>query len=125
MEKISGVVEEFCKLIDKTPSVYMAAYKAVGVEDKLTNDLLHEIELDGINCRIRSKTATMLRENRLDRRYYKDIVEELQPLYDYLDDSHNRKVLKGLDQVLGKIRKAESYHGNRSYRPRVNRMGGE
>ena len=98
MEKISGVVEEFCKLIDKIPSVYMAAYKSVGVEDKLTNDLLHEIELDGVNCRIRSKTATMLRENRLDRRYYKDIVEELQPLYDYLDDPHNRKVLKGLDQ---------------------------
>jgi len=125
MEKISRIVEDFCNLIEKVPAVYMAAYKAVGVEDKLTNDLLHEIELDGTNCNIRSKTATRLRENRLDRRYYKDIVEELQPLYDYLDDPHHRRVLKGLEQVLGKIRKAESYHGDRTYYPRVNRMDGE
>lgn len=122
MEKQSEIVAAFVKLVEQAPKVYDAARKAVNTEDKLTSDLLHEIELQGTNCNIRSKTATRLRENRLDRRYYKDIVEELEPLYEFLAESGNMKVLKKLEQVLGKMRKAENYHADRTYHPRVNRM---
>lgn len=122
MAKQSEIVAAFIRLIEQTPKTYIAASMAVNTEDKLTSDLLHEIELDGKNCSIRSKTATRLRENRLDRRYYKDIVEELEPLYVFLSEKENMKVIKKLEQVLGKMRKAENYHADRTYHPRVNRM---
>ena len=122
MRNQSEVIAAFIRLVEKTPKVYEAARTAVNTEDKLTSDLLHEIELQGTNCNIRSKTATRLRENRLDRRYYKDIVEELEPLYEFLQDKENRKVIKKLEAVLGKMRKEEAYHADRTYHPRVNRM---
>ena len=122
MRNQSEVIAAFIRLVEKAPKVYEAARTAVNTEDKLTSDLLHEIELQGTNCNIRSKTATRLRENRLDRRYYKDIVEELEPLYDFMQDKENRKVIKKLEAVLGKMRKEEAYHADRTYHPRVNRM---
>ena len=122
MTKTSEIISAFIKLVEHTPKRYISAKVSVGVEDKLTSDLLHEIELEGTNCKIRSKTATRLRENRLDRRYYKDIVEELEPLYLFLDKKDNKKVIKELEQVLGKVRKVEEYHSDRTYYPRVNRM---
>lgn len=118
----SETISDFLNLMLNTPSVYSAAYKAVNEEDKLAGDLLHEIELDGTTRAKRSKTATALRTNRLDRRYYKDIVEEYSPLNEYLKDGNNDKAVKKLMQVLGDVRKAEKYHADRKYKPRVDRM---
>lgn len=122
MRNQSEIVSAFIKLAKQTTRVYEAAKKAVNTEDKLTSDLLHEIELEGTSCSKRSKTATRLRENRLDRRYYKDIVEELEPLYEFLLKPEHIKTINALEQVLGKMRKEESYHADRTYYPRVNRM---
>lgn len=122
MTKQSEIVAAFIRLVNQTMNVYNAAYKAVNTEDQLTSDLLHEMELNGSTSKIRSKIATELRTSRLDRRYYKDIVEELEPLYTFLSNCQNEKVIKKLEQVLGKMRKAEAYHADRTYRPRVNRM---
>lgn len=120
----SEIISNFLNLMLNAPSIYHAAYKAVNEEDKLASDLLHEIELDGTTCAKRSKTATVLRTNRLDRRYYKDIVEEYEPLNDYLEDPNIDKAIRKLSQVLGDVRKAEKYHADRKYKPRVNRMDG-
>lgn len=120
----SEIISDFLNLMLNTPSIYSAAYKAVNEEDKLASDLLHEIELDGTTCAKRSKTATALRTNRLDRRYYKDIVEEYSPLNEFLKDGNNDKAIKKLMQVLGDVRKVEKYHEDREYRPRVDRMSG-
>ena len=49
-------------------------------------------------------------------------MEELEPLYVFLEKKENMKVIKELEQVLGKMRKAENYHADRTYYPRVNRM---
>lgn len=124
-KKQSEIISEFIKLTGKTVDIYHAAYEAVNTEDKLTSDLLHEMELEGRTGKIRSKIATKLRESRLDRRYYKDIVEELEPLFLFLDDPENRRAIKRLEQVLGKMRKAEAYHADRTYHPRVNRLDKE
>lgn len=118
----SEIIAAFIKLTEYAPKVYEAARSAVNTEDKLTQDLLHKIELEGNDRSIRNKAATELRTSRLDRRYYKDIAEELEPLYEFLQDGTNRKVIKKLEQVLGKMRKVEAYHANRTYHPRVNRM---
>jgi len=125
MAKQSEIIASFIRLVNQTKNVYNAAYKAVNTEDQLTSDLLHEMELNGTTSKIRGKIATEIRTSRLDRRYYKDIVEELEPLYEFLSVPENEKVIKKLEQVLGKMRKAEAYHADRTYHPRVNRMEAE
>lgn len=100
---------------------YKYNYDKVNEQEKLTQDYLHDIELGGLHCKERSKVATKLQENRKNRRYYKDVVEELQPIYDFLNDGANKALINKLREVLGKVRKAESYHSNRTYFPRVER----
>ena len=102
-------------------SDYKYNYDKVNEQEKLTQDYLHDIELGGLCCKERSKVATKLQENRKNRRYYKDVVEELQPIIDFLNDNANRGLVNKLKEVLGKVRKAESYHSNRTYFPRVER----
>ena len=51
--------------------------------------------------------------------YYKNIVEEEAPLANIIGDVDIKKTVHRLEQVLGQIRKAESYHDNRKYYPRI------
>lgn len=115
----SEIIADFIKLVTECPKIYDAMESAVKREDLLCSDLLHTIELEGQDENLRRRTATALRINRLDRRYYKDRKEELEPLYNFLQDGQHRKAMKDLEQVLGKTRKAEAYHADRTYHPRV------
>jgi len=51
--------------------------------------------------------------------YYKDQVEELQPLYDVITESKHKSCIEQFKQALGKTRKAEAYHKDRRYYPRI------
>lgn len=53
------------------------------------------------------------------RRYFKDRIEEYQPLIDFASDPQNKKIIDKLTQVLGEMRKQERYHNNRTYYPRI------
>jgi len=68
---------------------------------------------------VRNKIATALATSRKDRRYYKDQVEELQPLFDVITDTKHKSCIEQLKQALGKTRKSEAYHKDRRYYPRV------
>ena len=72
-----------------------------------------------IKCFGENKLATKLRDCLRDRRYYKNIVEEDAPLANIIGDVDIKKTVHRLEQVLGQIRKAESYHDNRKYYPRI------
>jgi hypothetical protein len=88
-------------------------------EDRITQDYLHKLELEGLNCRERSKIATQLAHNRQARRKHKDAVEELEPIVEFFEEPKNRNVLNAMAQLLGQIRKVENYHQNRFYVPKV------
>ena len=120
--EVSGIISNFTKLLSRTSKIYEVAENAVHTEDLRTNDILHAIEIEGKTCADRSKMATMLRESRLDRRYYKDLLETYKPLYDFIQDKDNKRVLNKLNNVLGEVRKAEKYHENRTYKPRIDAM---
>ena len=92
--------------------------EVIETENKRTQDLLHAIEFEP-HAEARSKTATKLKASRKTRRESKDIAEELEPIIDYLSVPANRKAMDQLSQVLGRVRKAEKYHTNRRYFPRV------
>lgn len=115
----SKYISEFLNFIAESKSQYSFCSEEVNNQDKLTQDYLHSLELDNLKCGERSKLATKLAINRKDRRYYKDRVEELEPIVQFFEEPQNKKVLDKLTQVLGQTRRVESYHKDRVYVPRV------
>ena len=117
--KPSEYISEFLNFVSEAQSHYKFCYEEMETQDKLTQDYLHMLELDDLKCSERSKLATKLAINRKDRRYYRDRVEELESIVRFFEDPQNKKVLDKLKEVLGQTRKAENYHKNRIYIPRV------
>jgi hypothetical protein len=119
MKNPSVYLSEFLNFVSVAQSHYKFCTEEMKKQDQLTQDFLHSLELDDLKCDERSKLATKLAINRKDRRYYKDRVEELQPIVDFFADPQNKKVLDKLTNVLGACRKAENYHKDRIYVPKV------
>lgn len=115
----SNYLSEFLNFITEAQSHYRFCVDEMETQDKLTQDFLHSLELDELKCKERSKLATQLSINRKDRRYFKDRIEELEPVVAFFEEEQNKKVLNNLKNVLGDIRKAERYHKNRTYIPKA------
>lgn len=111
----SDVITQFLKLLDVAQNMSKFAYDEVRRQDMLTNDLLHQLELG--SAKERNKVATQIATCRKDRRYYKDQIEELDSLIDWMEN--NKKAVNDLKQVVGRIRKVEEKHKIRTYVPRV------
>lgn len=115
----SEYITEFLNFISSAQSHYDFCLDEMWKQEKLTQDYLHSLELDDLKCNERSKLATKLAANRKDRRYYKDRVEELEPIVQWASDSANIKTINQLKQALGQVRKQENYHKDRTYCPRI------
>lgn len=111
----SEIISDFLKLVSKCERENDIAFKEIGIQDKLTVDLLHEMELESYDGR--QKTATALAHCRQERRYYKDIREEAEILSEWAKEYE--KALNMLREALGQMRKVEKYHSDRTYFPRV------
>lgn len=119
-KKPSEYLSEFLNFVSEAQSQYRFCSEEVNNQDKLTQDYLHSLELDGLKCDERSKVATKLAVNRKDRRYFKDRAEELEPIVQFFEEPQNKKMLNMLrSKVLGDVRRAEGYHKDRKYIPRV------
>ena len=119
MKLPSTYLSDFLNFISEVKTTYNLYETEYYKQDQLTQDFLHSLELDNLKCDERSKLATKLAINRKDRRFYKDRLEEYQPIMDFLSDKQNKKVIDELTQILGKVRKQEQYHAKRTYYPRV------
>ena len=115
----STYVSDFLDFVAGVQVRYRICSEEMNNQEKLTQDYLHSLELDSLDRGERSKIATKLSTNRKDRRYYKDRVEEFEPIVEFFKDPSHKKTLDQLTQVLGKLRKAEDYHKNRTYKPKV------
>lgn len=119
INKPSEQLTDFLNFLSDAQSHYNFCFEKVNEQDKLTQDYLHSLELDGLKCDERSKVATKLAINRKDRRYYKNRVEELEPIIQWISNPANEKAINMLKEVLGQVRKQESYHKYGTYIPRV------
>lgn len=117
-KKTSQKVKEFLDFLKSAELEYKLAVDEMSKEEKRTQDILHEIEF-GTDKSERNKSATKLKQNRLARRKAKDTVEELRPIIEWYQDKNNKRAADLLQNALGKIRKEEEYHSNRTYYPRV------
>lgn len=118
-KKYSEYIAEFLNFVSNAQSNYKFCREEEEMQEKLTQDYLHSLELDNLKCDERSKIATKLAINRRDRRYYKDRVEELEPIVKFFEDQQNKRAFDKLREVLGQVRKQEEYHKNRIYIPKV------
>lgn len=117
--KFSETVGRFCKMLEDAQKDYTWSGEQVNRMDKLTQDYLHKLELDGLDYRERAKVATQLQKCRQERRGYKDTAETLKPLVQFLDSDKGRQLYNLLREVLGKTRKVEDRMTTRRYVPRV------
>lgn len=114
-ENISAI----CRMFDDAIKDYQWNDEKVADMDRLTQDYLHKLELDGLKYEERAKVATQLAKCRQERREHKDTVMILEPLVQYLSSDKGRQLSNLLKEVLGKTRKAEEKMENRVYYPRV------
>lgn len=110
---------DFLNFIKEVEIEYTTALSMMKKCEGLECDLLHQLEIEKLNSSDRSKLATKLRNCLQDRRYYKNIVEEDEPLVNIVGEVDIKKAIHKLEQVLGQMRKVESYHDNREYYPRI------
>ncbi len=115
----SEYLAEFLDFIDDARSHYKFCEEEMHNQEALTQDYLHKLEIDDLNCAERSKIATKLAVNRKERRYYKDRVGELGPIVEFFADQQHKKTLDCLKQVLGAVRKEERWRQYRTYTPKI------
>jgi hypothetical protein len=117
-KKISEQIKSFLDFIDECRELNSMAYSGVGEEDKRHQDLTHAIEFEHDPEKI-DRIGRRIHQNRIERRVYKDIYEITFPVVEFARDPQNKKTLDSARQLLGKVRKVESYQENRFYVPRI------
>jgi len=85
----------------------------------VTNDIHHSLELEEHGDGEILQLAKDLTRARRQRRKAKDEMDALSPVLLWVEE--NRSVVKGLERLLGDVRKAERRAENRIYTPRTER----
>lgn len=91
--RFSDTISAFLKLMDDVQRDYTYNSEQVNRIDKLTQDYLHSLELDGLDYKGRAKVATQLSKARQDRRAHKDMVVVLEPIVQFLDNDKGKTLL--------------------------------
>lgn len=112
-------ISNFCETITQAKQDYEWNKSEINRLDKLTQDYLHKLELDGLNYKERAKVATRLARCRQLRRESKDTVEILEPLIEFIETEKGRQMLNLIKETLGKTRKVEEHMETRTYRYKV------
>lgn len=115
-KKISEIVADFLNMIEDCQRKYEWAYEQVGIEDKRTVDLMHELEFEK-SSKERAKIATKLYKCRNDRREYKDLVQLTEKMNWWTE--RNQIGINVLKETLGRLRREEEWQETRTYTPRV------
>lgn len=117
--QFSATISNFCNMVEEVRADYEWNKAEVNRLDKLTQDYLHQLELNGLDYRERAKVATQLTKTRQLRRASKDTVEILEPFMDFIESEKGKQTMNLMREALGKTRKVESKMENRSYRYKV------
>lgn len=121
--QFSNCISDFCKMVEGARTDYEWNREEVNRLDKLTQDYLHQLELDGLDYSERARVATQLSKCRKLRRISKDTVEVLEPLIEFLNSDKGRGMLNLMRETLGKTRKVEERMKTRTYRYKVLEQG--
>lgn len=117
--QFSTTISDFCNMVTEVIQDYEWNRSEVNRLDRLTQDYLHQLELNELDYRERAKVATQLTKCRQLRRASKDTVEILEPFVEFIESDKGKQTMNLMREALGKTRKVERYMENRTYRYRV------
>ena len=117
MIKYSEHLSQFLNFLESAKKDYSWYEDELTKQEALTQDYLHQLELEHLNYSERAKIATKLAACRKARREAKDIVTILSHIVNY--SSVYEKSLNQLKETLGKVRKEEKAIETRSYNFKV------
>ena len=117
--EFSNQISDFLKFIKETQQNYNGNREEVHRLDKLTQDYLHILELEGLNYKKRAKISTKLSLCRKSRRLSKDYVEIAEPLIMFLDSEKGKGLINMLKDILGKTRRIEDRMETRTYKYKI------
>ena len=121
--QFSTYISDFCKMVADVQRDYEWNREEVNRLDKLTQDYLHQLELDGLDYKGRARVATKLSRCRQLRRESKDTAEILEPFIIFIKSDKGKNMMNLIRDALGKTRKVEERMEDRTYRYKV--LGGE
>ena len=114
---VSRPIEAYLNFLrDMEQKFNMAAADEQEANDE-TQDILHSLELQDHDYHEFARLSKELKVVRQKRRAAKDAMNEMAPVLSWIDDS--RQVIKGMERLLGDVRKAEKATENRFYTPKA------
>lgn len=113
----SQSLSDFLEFLRQSQQDYSIAADIEITKSKETQDILHKIELDDVKYHDYAKLGKALKSIRNERREAKNIQLQLSPLIGWIKENQN--VVRGLERLLGEVRKAETNIKNAHYYPRT------
>lgn len=113
----SQSLSDFLEFLRQSQQDYSIAADIETTKSKETQDILHKIELDDVKYHDYAKLGKALKSIRNERREAKNIQLQLAPLVGWIKENQN--VVRGLERLLGEVRKAETNVKNAHYYPRT------
>lgn len=111
----SQSLSDFLEFLRQSQQDYSIAIDIELTKSKETQDILHKIELDDIKYHEYAKLGKALKSIRNERREAKNTKQQLEPLIGWVEG--NQAVLRGLERLLGELRKVEINIKNAHYYP--------
>ena len=113
---VSKGIESFLDFLREASTQLNIAVMVEQETNDETQDILHRLELQEHTYHEYAFHSKELKKIRKERREAKDKISCLAPIVEWADD--NKSVVKGLEQLLGAVRKAERSTEQRIYTPR-------
>lgn len=117
-KQVSEPIESFLAYCRDCGQRYRMAIDDEEEMNRITQDILHEIELEEHDYHGYAKLSKELKATRQKRREAKDTIKCLLPIVNWVES--NASVLKNMERLLGDVRKAEKSLENRVYAKRSN-----
>ena len=118
---VSDGIDRFLAFLRDTEREYHIAEASEQEANDMTQDLLHSLELQEHNYHEYARLSKELKKVRQQRREAKDTLSEALPILTWIES--NRAVIRGLEKLLGEVRKAEKRTDNRIDTPRAQQKG--
>ncbi len=111
--KSSEHIANFLSFLRDVQTEYNIAAEMEDEAGRKTQDILHRLELWDDGLKDMEQMAELLRGVRRERRDAKDARMEAEPVVVWIME--NRKLISGLEALLGEVRKVEKSNAQRHY----------
>lgn len=118
-ELLSDKLSSFLELLSNSEKDLRFYEEEIICLNQLTQDYLHKLEFQELSDDQKLELINDLQTCRLSRREAKDGIQLLEPIVTFLMTDKGKMTVSQLQQILGKVRKAEKTIENRRYTPRI------